>query len=618
MFHREIAKAKTAAKVITFNHDRLKRVVLKTAGEASALVGSTLGPNGKVVLIERQEELGPYSSKDGITVFNSMAYADPTAQAVLEAARDSSSKTNVEAGDGTTTATILAESLIRIGFEYLEDNPRLSTQKIMRDLESAFDNVISPFIKELSLKVTLDNKDDLLRKVAMISTNNDLQMTDAVMKSFDLVGDSGNVTIIESSGVSGFDVEKIEGFHISRGFEDSTGRFLDEFINDKPNYRTVLDKPKFILYNGKLTDVHPIIPIMNKIAAASNVQQFGDKAFSSNIVIIAHDFSEAVTADLAINFKTSTIKPVPLKTPMTYQANSQLHFLLDLAAFTGATVFDPLNRPLLKAELTDLGLNSMKSFEYHRYKSMVIGTPDEALLLPRVEELQQQSKSSESSYDTEVLKERTALLTGGLARIKVYGSSESEIKEKRHRVEDAVCAVKGAIKEGVLPGCAKTLLLLSSRIRRDESLSDAVKEIMGLALLEPFRRLLLNGGNNSDEIDKIYNGMMWVQPSRFDRVKAFFTGKPWAPQSPFNTYDALTKKFGDGVKIGVIDSSSAVSYALKNSLSVAKMLMGLSGIVVFQRDIGLDVEAGKDYASTLQSFKDVERQQSAERWEPRF
>jgi chaperonin GroEL len=618
MFHREIAKAKTAAKVITLDHDRLKRVVLKTAGEASSLVGSTLGPNGKVVLIERQEDLGPYSSKDGITVFNSMAYADPTAQAVLEAARDSSSKTNVEAGDGTTTATILAESLIRIGFEYLERNPRLSTQKIMRDLESAFDNIVSPFIKDLSLKVTLDNKDDLLRKVAMISTNNDKQMTDAVMRSFDLVGDSGNVTIIESSGVSGFDVEKIEGFHISRGFEDSTGRFLEEFINDKSNYRTVLDKPKFILYNGKLTDIHPIVPIMNKIAAASNVQQYGDKAFSSNIVIVAHDFSEAVIADLAVNFKTSTIKPVPLKSPMTYQANSMYHFLLDLAAFTGATVFDPLNRPLLKAELSDLGLSSMRSFEYHRYKSLIVGIPDEALLLPRVEELLQQAKNSESSYDTEVLKERTALLTGGLARIKVYGSSESELKEKRHRVEDAVCAVKGAIKEGVLPGCAKTLLLLSSKIRRDQTLSDAVKEIMGLALLEPFRRLLLNGGNNFDEIDKIYDGMMWVQPSRLDRAKAFFTGKPWVSQSPFYTYDALTKRFGDGVEIGVIDSSSAVMYAMKNSLSVAKMLMGLSGIVVFQRDVGLDVEAGKDYASTMSSFKETEKQQDAERWEPRF
>jgi chaperonin GroEL len=619
VYHREIAKAKTAAKTITYDHNKLKTKVLRTIREASQLVGSTLGPNGKVILIERQENLNPYLSKDGITVFNSMAYADPTAQAILEAARDSSSKTNVEAGDGTTTATILAESLIRNGFEYLEENPRLSAQKIMRDLEKAFDNVVAPYISELSLKVTMGNKDDLLKKVATISTNNDSDMASAVMRCFDLVGTNGNVTIVEASGVSGFDVEKIEGFPVARGFEDSCGRFLEEFVNDKSNYRSVLERPKFLLYNGKVADINILLPILSKVGEASDVRTHGDKAFSPNLVVVAHEFGESVVANLAVNFKAAnTIKVIPLKIPITYQANSAYHFLLDLAAFTGATVFDPVSKPIPNAKLEDLGLDSMRSFEYQRYKSMIIGEPDEGLLIPRVEELEQQSKNAESSYDAEILRERLALLTGGLARLKVYGSSEAELKEKRHRVEDAVCAVKGAIKEGVLPGCAKTLNLIAMKIKKDDSLPEAVKVIMGNALLEPFNRLLTNGGNHRDEIQDIFDEMMGAKPRLLKRIKMFLKGETWAPATPFYTYDALNRNFGDAVDIGVIDSASAVLYAVKNSLSVAKMLMSLSGIVVFKRDMGLDAEESEDYYNTKRAMVEAEAEAEREKWQPRI
>lgn len=615
MYHKEIAKSKTAAKTITYNQKKLKSIVLETVHRTSALVGSTLGPNGKVVLIERQENLGPYSSKDGITVFNSMAFADPTAQVVLEAARDSSSKTNVEAGDGTTTATILAESLIRNGFEYLEKNPRLSAQKIMRELEKSFENIIMPFIKTNAIKITTENQSDLTRKVALISTNNDSEMTDAVMKCFDMVGSNGQVTILESPGVGGYGVEKIDGYPIARGFEDSCGRFLEEFINDRSNYRTILEKPKFILYNGKVTDINPLLPIFEKIGDASDSQQHGKDAMSSNVVLIAHGFSENVLATLAANFKAShTINVIPVLSQMTYQANSPYHFLLDLAAFTGATVFDPLSKPLPTATLRDLGLDTMKSFEFNRYKSLIIGDPDEILLLSRVEELAQQAKQAESSYDAEMLRERTSILTGGIARLKVFGSSEAELKEKRHRVEDAVCAIKGAIKEGVLPGCAKTLNTLAYIINENSNTSDAVKYIMGKALIDPFKRILSNGGNNNDEIWNIWEKMMLQKRSLWGRI----TRKEDKLTDLFFTYDALNHNFGNAIEIGVIDSASAVLYAIKNSLSVAKMLMGLSGIVVFKRDASLDSEEASDYHATKRSLDAAQKQLDDETWEPRL
>src|SRR5665213_1823473 len=181
MYQREFVKAKTAAKVMT-NGENLKNIVLQTIGEANRYVGDTLGPNGHVVLIERQENLPPYTTKDGITVFNSMAFSDPTAQAILEAARDSSSQTNVEAGDGTTTATILAEALIRLGFQYLEKNPHLSVQQVMRELEDTYRDLVIPFVQNNAVKITNDNDADLLRKVAMIATNNDAEMADAVVR----------------------------------------------------------------------------------------------------------------------------------------------------------------------------------------------------------------------------------------------------------------------------------------------------------------------------------------------------------------------------------------------------------------------------------------------------
>lgn len=606
--YREMVKAKTASKKITYgggnggDGDDLKNIVLDTVRKASQLVGSTLGPNGRVVLLERQESLPPFTTKDGITVFNSMGFSNPTAQAVLEAARDSSSKTNVEAGDGTTTATILAESLIRRGFEYLEKNPRLSVQKVMREMEAAFKDLVVPFIKATSIKITEQNGEDLLKKVAMIATNNDDEMASAVIEAFGKVGHGGEITIEEGAGASGYQIEKIEGLPIARGFEDSCGRFLEEFINDKANYRVLLEKPRFILYNGKINEPSALIPILQKVAVATGLMgdlEEGQQKSSPNVVIIAHHFSEAVLAFMAQNFRNpEALNLVPLKTVMTQQTNSPYHFLQDLSAFTGATVFDPLNRALETAEVHDLGLETMKMFESYRYRSLILGDPAEPILIPRIEELEQQAKQPESELDAELIKERMSLLTGGVARVRVLGSSDSELKEKKHRVEDAVMAIKGALREGVLPGCGKTLLTLAFGISQNPNISDAVKQIMAKSLTEPFKRIFENGRIPADEIQAVYDKLM-------DTKNPFFY-----------TYDALNGKYGDAIELGVVDSASAVLMAIKNSLGVAKMLMGLSGIVVFQRDLETEVGAAKNFSAEKEAMAEALREQEKERWEP--
>lgn len=921
---KEFAKSKTASKTITSDSNKIQKVVLETLHQASKLVGSTLGPNGKIVLIERQENIGPYVTKDGITVFNSMAFADPTKQAILEAARDSSAKTNTEAGDGpqplyskvltpngfiqmkdikvgmkvsgtngsaqtvlgvfpkgqkeiyevqfenkgtveccedhlwqvsynktesakttkellkdyvkksggynkykyfvpqtavefnnieknmpldpylvgvligdgclrdsgsielsmgakkkhiierlvlpmgisksvqfiqaknsyrvkftgtdvngnsmrellaavglrntssktkfipksylyssiktrkallqglidtdghinkkglfefstvseqlgqdvkelcnslavptlmrrqkrskadgaysdttsiritqlkgykkgdkiikitptgkftemqcikvsnpdslyitdnyvvthnTTSATILAEALIRLGLNYLHENPRVSTQKVMRELEQAYNEFVVPFIQDNAIKITTENDADLLKKVALVATNYDQEMSQAVIEGFNEVGHSGNITIAEAPGVSGFEVEKVEGFHIAKGFEETCGRFIEEFINDKGNYRTLLERPKFLLYNGKINDISQVMKVLEIFGDASDSVKYGKNAISPNLVIVAHHFSESVLAILAANFKNPTsINVLPLKTPMTVQANSPYHFLLDLAAFAGATVFDPLSKPLETVEIADLGLDTMQLFEFGRFKSTVIGRPEEMFLMPRVEELQHQHKNAESSLDAELLNERIAILTGGIARIKVLGSSEAELKEKRHRVEDAVASIKGAIKFGVLPGCAKTMLTLSKLISANEDLPRSVRHIMGKAFGEPFRRILDNGGYHADEIKEVAQKI--------------------TSQDFYYTYDALNQSFGNAIELGILDSAAAVNMAIKNSLSVSKMLMGLSGVVVFTRDTELERQEARDHYSEQRAMKEAIENQDRDMWQP--
>lgn len=635
---KELAKSKTAVKKITYDGEKLKKTVLDTVKKASDLVGSTLGPNGKVVLIERQENLPPFATKDGITVFNSMAFADSTAQAILEAARDSSSKTNVEAGDGTTTATILAEALIRLGFEYLQKHPHLSSQKVMRELEKAFIEKIVPFIEKNAVKVSNSNADDLLKKVALISTNSDKEMANAVLEAFGLVGYNGNITIAETAGASGFEVEKIEGFPIARGFEDTCGRFVEEFINDKSNYRTILDRPRFILYNGKINSMSTILPAIEKIGMAYDYAIQANEKFSPNIVIVAHHFSEDVLANLAFNFKTAnSLNIFPLKSMMTQQTNSPYHFLVDMAAFSGATVFDPISRPLESLELKDLGIETMESFECYRYKSVIFGQPDEFLVITRAEELEKQSEHAESSLDSEILRERLAILTGGIARLKVKGSSEAELKEKRHRVEDAVAAIKGALKFGVLPGCAKTLLVLAQELKEDASLSDAVRFIMPTAFFSPFQRIMTNGGHNEDEISDVWGEMMVIREEFQTETELKLNpvlklvykllNKPTTIKQNFlklgkkefwHTYDAMNFEYGHGIEIGVVDSASAVLMSIKNSLGVAKMLMGLSGIVVFQRDSDLDRNESDSYHSEQAAIDEAIKNSKREEFEPPY
>lgn len=587
---------KTAVKKLTYQKDELKEVVLSTVKIASDIVGSTLGPNGKTTLIERNDGK-IYTTKDGITVFNSISFADSTRQAILEAVREASAKTNDEAGDGTTTATVLAEALVRYGFNAISKDPTISQQKLLRELERINTTIIQPFIKDKAVKITNANQDELLRKVSMIATNSDVEMTDAVVGAFDLVGTNGNITISEefTSYRSGYEIDKMSGFPIMRGYEDSCMRFFDEFINDKAAYKTYLEKPRFILYNGQIKDIATILPALNKVIADSMPEDGKEGTGSPNVVVVAHGFSENIIAWFAQNFKNpDAINILPLKTQVTANPNSPYHFLLDMAAYTGAEVFDPLTRPLsmldshkdlLSAEPLGQG---MDMFEFGRYRSLVTGTPDDESILSRVDQLTVQAKNHESIADKEWTNERISILTGGIAKIRVMGTSESETREKKDRVEDAVMAIKGALKNGILPGGARTLNWLSNElVAEDNKYSKLAVSILRDAFREPLRRLLSNCGFSQDQSNELV--------AKYDENKDFT-----------DTYDAMNHDFGNFITLGVVDSGLAVSMSVSNSLGIAKMLMGLGSVIVYKRDHELDREAALKAKSQADFIKHAE------------
>ena len=572
-------KAKSAAKEIKVHGKELDKLILDTMKTISGIVGATLGPGGRQVLIERQEQdLPPMITKDGVTVFRSLGFTDPTAQAIMESARDSSTRTASEAGDGTTTATILAEAITRLAKEYARNHPRVSPQRVVRQLEKVFSEIIEPRIKRLSIRANLDSKKGrkILKSVATISANGDKELAEAVMECFDLVGDHGNVTIAEVAGPSGYSVEKIEGYPISMGFEESCHKFGPKFINDVGAGRVLLQKPVFVLYHGLIQDVQSLFMLLSKLGNAFESGQIGP-----NVVLAATGFSEQVLGYLGLMFPESTaINVFPLLVPQGPYPNAQLNFLQDLAAVVDADIMDPMNLPFEVAALENFG--HAETFEASRFRSNIVGAAsNQDSLLIRVDELQVALANSESTYDRMDLEERIGKLTGGIARLKVSGPSNGELKEKRDRAEDAVMAVRGAISHGCLPGGGWTLMALDSQLG---ALEDPVlDEVLRPALIEPVSRLLENVGytrENQDEWDSILEPIY----AKVSDVK-----------HPL-VFDCLEGHHVDAIKSGILDSTPAVLEAIRNSLSIASLLGTLGGSVAFGSDPNVNRAEARDRA----------------------
>ncbi len=587
----EWTKVKSVAKRVVLPGPELDGAVLRTMEKVAEVVGATLGPGGRPVLIERQEYGMPgMVTKDGVTVFRSLGFKDPVEHSVMESARDAAVRTVSEAGDGTTTATVLAYALVKYSQEYLRSHPHCSPQKLVQTVQEAFDDIIEPLIKRLALKVNFESRrgQNILLQVATVSANGDEKLASAVMEAFNLVGDNGTVTIIEQSGPSGYKVERIHGFPIPMGYEETCGKFMTPFINDGAANRVYLRNPQFVLFNGTISDVQSLVGLLEKLQKAwlnrvgvENHDPYSPHIPSPNIVIVANGFNESVLGTLALNMPNeATINVVPLVTPRSAILNGEVHFLEDLAAITGASVLNPLSRPLDSFTLDDLGRVEVTredgstepgEFEMFRFRSTVIGRNDEDEVAERAEQVAAMVESAPSEYDARLMKERLACLTGGIAKLTVVGGSAGELRERKDRADDAVQAVKGAIRHGALPAGGWTLLRAIIETAK-RSKDDIVAKVLEPALELPVHKLFQNTGATPDEacaaVEKLYETMEgFGLKSRYAKI-----------------YSLPGFELVQATKEGLLDSVPAVRESIRSALSIAALLGTLGGIVVFERD----------------------------------
>lgn len=554
-------KAKSAPKIFEIDQDKLREKVLYTMHRISEAVGRTLGPGGRNILIESDFPGIPNTNtKDGVTVFKSLGARDPYEHLITEQARDAAQRTASEAGDGTTTATILSYNIINHLFAFCEKNPRYSPQKAARRINKVTREILIPYVFSRSIPVNEDNK-DLLKMVATVSANGDHDMAAAVIQAFEEVGygDSSHVTIRELSGKTGYKVERIDGFPIPMGYEESIGKFHSAFINDAANQRTYLEKPLYVLFDGNVNDL-----VMFQNLLDSCGRKFIEEGNSDykNIVIVAHGFSDAVLTNLAFNMgNPNTMNVVPLITPMHQFANSQLHFLYDLSAFTGAKVFS-LKDPVSQAVPEDLGVGS-ESFECYRFRSTVIGNPDPTLIELRADELKKMMENAESEADRIWLQERLGKITNGIAKLTIFGGSNGELKEAHDRCEDAVCAVRSAIQFGALPGGCRLAIDMALKLDRELEEGDPARDVLMPSLISLPCKLLDNSGYNIDDAQEVIGNLI---------------------KNPDQVYDIENEKYGKAEELGLFDATKAVTESLSNAVSIATILGTMGGMVCHPRD----------------------------------
>ncbi len=558
----ELKKAKSASKINIPSGPGLEKVILDTVNEIATMVGATLGPHGKTILIERQEDgLPPFQTKDGVTVAKSLGFRDSVKQVILESFRDAAIKTVEFAGDGSSTSIVLAKEILFNMKKFLKANPQVSPQQAVREIQDFFEKVCMPYIQNSAIKVNHENYNDLLLSVAKISTNGDETLSQNVLKAFNMVGDSGHITLGEETGPEGYEVSKVSGYVVGTGFEASCGRFVNEFINDVSNSRIFLESPVFILIDGNVLDLAGI----GSFFTALTQEWEQKKQQAKNVVIFAHQFSMSVLARLAQANKNTDIKIIPCVTPIDALANSRFDFLKDVAAFTGGKIFNSVTNPLSQAYPSDLGIPA-QSFEMTRYKAVINGKGNEETLIERAQQLKARKDSpSTSRFEKSILEERVGRLTGGIAKLTIKSISDSQLRETKDRADDAICAIRGAAKHGVLPGGGRILLDLSLKCYMQNS--SVVQNVLGPAFTKPVMLLLEHSGLDELNRQEVLNQLI---------------------ASPKVVYNTLSKQIGDPFDLQLLDSVPAVLESLRSAISIAGLLGTLGGVCVFERDDDLE------------------------------
>ena len=523
------------------NKNDLQPKIIAGMEEIASIVKRTLGPGGLPIIIERSgtaqdgSPLGPRITKDGVSVANECFSEDPEKDLIIQAVKSICKMTNRVAGDGTTTAIVLGEAILKETLKYLDDNPELNPQLVKEEVEAAAKEVI---LKLEECALPLDNM-DLIKQVATISANGDEEIGNILCEAFKEVGAEGVVTVDEGH-TNKLTLDLVEGYQFQRGAESR-----DNFFNNTDLTKFEASDAAVLIYDGDLNSYTDLMPALH---ALSTKNEQGAAVSMPPVVIVANNFSNEVIQFLKIQKMSGGLQFCPVKGPNVTHVRSA-HYD-DMAVLFGGYRFGNGNRALSSFQEDDHGL--VKKVIIDKYiTTFYDGQGDEEDVLARVEALQGQKAMAESPYDKQIVSDRLAALTGGIAKIGVGGSTEFEIKEKYDRIEDALNASRAAIEKGIVPGGGATLFKLS-----DETDNPILKK----ALRAPFFQILENIGLEPDE--KI--------------VQAVLLNKN-------NTFDARRKEIVDALEAGIIDPVKVTIAGLENAVSIAALLSTAGGGIIFKK-----------------------------------
>ncbi len=520
-----------AAKKLAFGTDA-RAAIQKGVKKLAEAVKITLGPCGRNVVLEKSFG-SPLVTKDGVTVAKEIELEDSYENMGAQMVKEVASKTSDVAGDGTTTATILAESIFDEGLKNITAGA--NPMQVKRGIEKAVDQIVDE-LQKMSTPVTSTKQ---IEQVATCSANQDVEIGQKLAEAMDKVGKDGVITVEEGQSLE-TTVELVEGMQFDRGY------LSPHFINNLENMSVVLEKPYILVHEKKITTVKSLVPLLEKVAKQGKP-----------LLLIAEDVEGEALATLVVNKLRGILQVAAVKAPGFGDRRKAM--LSDIATLTGGeAIFEDLGLELENIELRQLGRAKRITIDKDTTTIIEGGGTTEAIK-GRIEQIKNEIEITTSDYDREKLQERLAKLAGGVAQINVGAATEAEMKEKKARVEDALHACRAAALEGILPGGGVAVLRVLPALDKIKTSGDEKigVDIVRRALVAPIKQIAENAG---------LDGSIVAQKVIESKDKNF-------------GYNALTKEYGDMVKFGVIVPTKVERVALQNGASIASLLLTTDAVV---------------------------------------
>jgi chaperonin GroEL len=518
------------AKEITLG-ENARQAILRGIDQLADTVKTTLGPRGRNIVLEKKFG-SPTITKDGVTVAKEVELKDPLENMGAQMVKEVASKTSDVAGDGTTTATVLAQSIYKEGLKLVAAgaNPTL----IKKGIDEGVELVIKD-LEDFSQQVT----GKMIAQVGAISANNDLSIGEIIAQAMEKVGKDGVITVEEGKSLETV-LDFVEGMQFDRGF------LSPYFVTDADRMVAEVEDPYVLLYDKKLTNLREMLPLLEQVAKSGRP-----------MLVVAEDIEGEALATLVFNKIRGILNVVAVKAPGFGDRRKAM--LEDIAILTGGQVVsEELGMKLESVTLDQLG-STKKIIVDKENTTIVEGAGTDEDIKARINQIKKQIDDTTSDYDKEKLQERLAKLSGGVAVIRVGAATETELKEKKARVEDAMHATKAAVEEGIVPGGGIALLKSINTLKKMKLEGDMQFGINILikALESPLRQIAVNAG---------YEGATVVEKVKASKIKYY-------------GFDALTEKYTDMIAAGIIDPTKVVRIALQNASSVAGLLLTTEGLV---------------------------------------